>query len=119
MCKQKSLTPRTPALSSLILFLESLKRPNARSPAVLRRPHDAWEGNDNRVGTETSSHTTRTWEGSEPRKDQPTDARMPVSHYLGPVPCPAWACASYKECSHTCLSPAPSFLLNARPRATS
>ena len=50
---------------------------------------------------ETSSHTTRTCEGSEPRKKQPTDAQMPISHYLGPVPCPAWACASGTECRHT------------------
>lgn len=63
---------------------------------------------------ETSSHTTRTWEGSEPRKEQPTDARMPISHYLGPVPCPAWACASLPPVKSAgvqafLLSPAVSF----------
>lgn len=75
-------------------------------------------GDDNRAGTETGSHTAHTWEASEPRKDQPTDARNPVSHYLGPVPCPAWACAFCEECSHTCLPAAPSFLLSTRPRAS-
>lgn len=50
---------------------------------------------------ETSSHTTRTWEGSEPRKEQPTDAQMPISHYLGPAPCLACACAC--ACPLPCL----------------
>lgn len=59
--------------------------------------------------TETSSHTTHTWEGSEPRKEQPTDARMSVISWALSLSLPGPVSPVKNAGVRTCLSPEASF----------